>query len=627
MPEKTTVSVLGACVSRDIFDLIQPDHYDVKRCVTMVSPLAMVMKKPEESITLTSEDLANIDSCSNYEKRLIFQDFNKTFFDYFAEVKTEWFMLDIADVRLDITAFEHNPVKISAGPPFKKVKDKLCSLFGNPEIIKPNDFSFDDIEKYINLYLDEILKIYNPEQIIFHEYYCVKDYITKSKTIMSRMQEYVERSNKYIKFAAEIVKKRIPSCHIIRMPENVISNEIHKWGLAVLHFDMLYYEYGKKAFDVIAARKSREEENAELDFLNKMYSELFFDLRKKYSNNITNSSKTTASQIIFSGIGKAEYVSLTPKAIKAADVEIQIVYSLISNGAEKDILSAVPNTPSVFPTNAGYSAVGTVTTVGTSIKSIKPGDRVFVECGGHSDVIVQDIHKVTLIPDSVTFEEAVFAKIASCSLAAIRRARLEIGESVVIVGLGMLGLFGVQFARIGGGLPIIAVGNRDCRREKAKQFGADYVFAPDEPDLTKKIYGITDKRTIIHGANIVIETSGSENGLLKCLEYTAKNARVALTGCNRAMTQPVDFYKYVHTRGVNIIGVHGQTRPQFNSYPGNWTAKRDIATVLQLIADNRLDSKSIISEFVSPKDAASVYDRLFHDKEFPIGVIFDWTHL
>lgn len=347
------------------------------------------------------------------------------------------------------------------------------------------------------------------------------------------------------------------------------------------------------------------------------------ELRNKYSNG----NQETGSQILFTEVGKVKFASLNVRTLKPSEIKIKTTYSLISNGTEKAYLSGSENTSHKFPANVGYSAVGTVTKIGSSVKSIKQGDRVFVEYGGHSSVIVKDVHNVVKIPDTVSFEEAVFAKVASFPLAAIRRARLEIGESVVIVGLGMLGLFGVQFARIGGALPVIAIGNRAKRREKAAQFGADYVFSPDEPDLTGKIYSITDKRTIIHGANVVIETSGSESGLFQSLEITAKNARVVLNGCNRVMTLPVDFYKYVHTRGVNIIGVHGQTRPQFNSYPGNWTSKRDLSTVLQLISDKRLDTKSMISEFVSPKDASSVYDQLLNDNEFPFGVIFDWDNL
>lgn len=270
--------------------------------------------------------------------------------------------------------------------------------------------------------------------------------------------------------------------------------------------------------------------------------------------------------------------------------------------------------------------MGYVTKVGKNVKSFKEGDRVFVAYGGHKNYNTKGASFLVKIPEKVSFQEAVFTRVASFPLCAIRRSRLEIGESVVVVGLGMLGLFAVQIAHLGGCRPLIAIGNREIRREKAIQFGADYVFPPDECDLTQKIYDITNAKNHVKGANVVIETSGSESGLLKCLEYTSRYGRVLLNGCNRLMTQPVDFYRYVHLRGVQIIGAHGMTRPSTDSSPGNWTPMRDYITILGLLEEGRLNAKEIISEYVSPNNISEVYDRLLNDRNFPLGVLIDWEH-
>jgi len=334
-------------------------------------------------------------------------------------------------------------------------------------------------------------------------------------------------------------------------------------------------------------------------------------------------------KIVFTEVGKAEYQEFEVPPLKDDQVLVKVKYTLISAGTEKSVLRGDPNSAasSGFPRLEGYSAVGIVEKTGAKVVSVSVGDRVFVEYGGHKSHIVKSVKQVYKIFDTVSFEEAVFTKVASFPLAAVRRSMLEIGESVVIVGLGMLGLFGVQFAKISGGMPVIAVGNRDIRRQKAADFGAHYVFSPDDPDLTKKIQEITQRKSLIKGANVVIETSGSEDGLIKCLEYTATRGRVMLNGCNRVMTKPIDFYQYVHKKGVNLIGVHGQTRLPYNSAPGNWTAKRDYFTVLGLLEDGRLDAKSMISEYASPYDCTEVYDRLLHDRNFPLGVMFDWEML
>jgi len=334
-------------------------------------------------------------------------------------------------------------------------------------------------------------------------------------------------------------------------------------------------------------------------------------------------------KILFKSIGVAELVEFEIGEPKKDEVLVKVEYTLISAGTEKAVLKGEPNSAgaSGFPRMEGYSAVGTVVKTGSSVKSFKLGDRVFVEYGGHKSHIVKNVKNVYKIPDGIKMEEAVFTKVASFPLAAVRRSRLEIGESAVIVGLGMLGLFGVQFARIGGASPVIAVGNRDVRREKAIEYGADIVFAPDDPKLTEKIQKITETKTGVKGASVVVETSGSEEGVLSGLEYIAQRGRLLLNGCNRTMTKPIDLYKYIHKKGVNMIGVHGRTRLPNNSAPGNWTVKRDYKTIFNMIENGRLDVKSMINEFADPKDCFEVYDRLMNDREFPLGVIFDWKML
>lgn len=334
-------------------------------------------------------------------------------------------------------------------------------------------------------------------------------------------------------------------------------------------------------------------------------------------------------KIVFTSPKKVELQEYEIPSIKDSEVLIKVKYSLISNGTEKAVLNGEPNTTASvngFPLVEGYSAVGIIEKTGSKIKSVKVGDRVFVEYGGHRNYVTKNIKHVYKIPNKVSFEEAVFTKIVSFPLAAIRRSRLEIGESIAIIGLGMLGLFGVQLAKIGGGLPVIAVGNRDIRREKAVEYGADYVFDPNDQQLTQKILDITEQKTIIRGASVIIETSGTEDGFIKCLEYSAKRGRVLLNGCQRKMSKPIDLYKYIHHKGVNLIGVHGQTRMPDNSQPGNWTCRRDYLTIFRLLEDGRLDAKSMISEYANPKDCAKVYERLINDKNFPLGVIFDWEN-
>lgn len=330
-------------------------------------------------------------------------------------------------------------------------------------------------------------------------------------------------------------------------------------------------------------------------------------------------------EIIFNSPGYAVFEECECKeCIKETEVLVKTVYTLISNGTEKAYLCNEKNTGHKFPKNIGYSAVGYVVKVGEKVKSVKNDDRVFVEYGGHSSVIVKDIKNVIKIPDGVSFEDAVFTKIASFPLGGVRRSRIELGECCTVVGLGMLGLFGVQLARIAGAYPIIGVGNREFRKNMAKELGADYVFDSSTFDLVTEINRLSEEITGIKGASVVIETSGSENGLQKALEYSAKRGRIMLVGCNREMKEPIDVYKYIHKKGVEVIGAHGQVRSTTESSPHLWSVRRDYLTILNYMKKKYITTDSIISEFVDPKQCTEIYARLLSDREFPMGVIFDW---
>lgn len=310
--------------------------------------------------------------------------------------------------------------------------------------------------------------------------------------------------------------------------------------------------------------------------------------------------------------------------LNSDEVLVRIQYTLISNGTEKARMTAMPNTHSPFPYVPGYSGVGIVKRTGSKVVSLKQGDRVFVAHGGHANYNIKKASAIVKIPDNVGLADAVFTKMASFPLHAIHGTMLQMGESVVVVGLGALGLLGVQLAKIGGALPVVAIGNREIRRDLAKDFGADYVFAPDEKNLSEKVIALTSVTG--KGADVVIETSGSTDALNLALFYTAKHGRISLNGCNRIADNPIDLYR-CHVMGIRIIGSNANTQKNVESSSSIWTGRKHFMTVLGYMSDGRLTPWLMNPIIVPPTDASEIYDRLINDKEFPLGVIFDWTSI
>lgn len=310
-------------------------------------------------------------------------------------------------------------------------------------------------------------------------------------------------------------------------------------------------------------------------------------------------------------------------------VLVKLAFSAISSGTERANLTGEVNvgiysndTVAHFPRYSGYSSSGTVVKTGKNVYSVKPGDRVAVSWSVHSAYVTvpeKNLHK--LISDQIDFREAALFHISTFPLAATRKCRLEIGESAMVMGLGILGLMAVGLLKAAGAVPIVAVDPVAERRTKAIKFGADYAFDPFEEGFTEKVREVTGG-----GANVAIEVTGNGGGLNGALDCMKKFGRVALLGCTRHSDFSVDYYKKVHGPGITLIGAHTLARPEVESYPGYWTTHDDVMAVQKLIAYGKLKLEDLIDEVHSPMEAAKVYDRLANEKTFPV-VLFDWSKL
>lgn len=333
-------------------------------------------------------------------------------------------------------------------------------------------------------------------------------------------------------------------------------------------------------------------------------------------------------QIVFTQINTAELLDMDYSHPEADEVLVELEYSALSNGTEKANITGMRNGPKQaentvpeFPRMLGYSASGRIVETGDEVNDLKVGDRVVVYWGKHKKHITVKRENVVKIPDEVSMQNAAMAFIATFPMAAIRKAKLEMGESAMVMGLGILGMFAVMELKVAGAYPVIAVDLAKERRDFALKIGADYALDPADVDFYDNVRKITDG-----GVNIVIEVTGVGAGLVQSLDCMRKFGRVSLLGCTRNSEFNIDYYTKVHGPGITIVGAHTEARPK-ESYPGYWTHTDDIKAVLNLIKGGRLAFDSMICEVHSPSDAPEVYNRLISDKNFPIGVLFDWRNI
>ena len=331
-----------------------------------------------------------------------------------------------------------------------------------------------------------------------------------------------------------------------------------------------------------------------------------------------------SKNIVFTKPGCAELLEEEVKALGPKDILVELEMSSVSSGTEKAnllgvdrISPAAKEVSKTYPRRLGYSCCGKVIEVGTEVTKHKVGDRVALAWSTHSqyNVITED----NAYPiDDIDPQDAALFNICTFPMAAVRKCRTEMGESAIVMGMGVLGLISVKLLRIAGATPIIAVDPVEAKREQAIKYGADYAFDPYDPEFSKKVKEVTKG-----GCNVGIEVTGIGAGLDGILDCMQRYGRVALLGCTRNSDFSIDYYGKVHGPGITLIGAHTMARPKHESHGGWWTQADDFYAIKKLTQTGRLELKSLVEEVHCPCEATEVYNRLAREKFFPV-VQFDW---
>ena len=332
-------------------------------------------------------------------------------------------------------------------------------------------------------------------------------------------------------------------------------------------------------------------------------------------------------RIVFTAVNRAELLDSDMPPLEPDQLRVRTAVSTISCGTERANITGDPSlTPysaaaqATFPRILGYSSAGEVVEVGSAVQGIRPGDHVAMSWTQHRRYnVVSQQNAVRFDPQCISDAEAALAHIFTFPMAAVRKTKLSIGESAMVMGLGVLGLCAVAILRCAGAVPLIAVDPVAARREEALALGADDALDPFEPGFADKVKALTDG-----GVNAAIEVTGVGAGLNQCLDCMARFGRVALLGCTRDPNFTVDYYRKVHGPGITLIGAHTMARPQVDSSDGWFTQRDDIRAFLRLAAHGRLDVRHMIRQTFSPADCTAVYDRLVHDRNFPAVAQFCW---
>jgi 2-desacetyl-2-hydroxyethyl bacteriochlorophyllide A dehydrogenase len=309
---------------------------------------------------------------------------------------------------------------------------------------------------------------------------------------------------------------------------------------------------------------------------------------------------------------------------KPGEVLIRTEVTLISPGTERAFFLGLPNAETRFPSYPGYSSIGKVTALGeagTRAGGGEPlgvGDRV-ATAAGHASHALARAERCWKVPERLGPDEAVYFNLACIALQGVRKARLELGETALLLGLGLIGNLALQLARLQGAFPAIGLDLDAGRRETASRCGADVVLDPSTPGTPEALAGATDGR----GPSVVIEATGSAEAVNEALALAGTFARVVLLASTRGVTE-TNFYRDVHKKGLTVLGAHAITVPPHDSSPGYWTRGDDTQTVLRLLAGGRLQVGPLTSERFPWQEAPRAYDILASWRKDVLGMLLRW---
>ena len=320
--------------------------------------------------------------------------------------------------------------------------------------------------------------------------------------------------------------------------------------------------------------------------------------------------------------------SMIAKARQQPDKVKQVLDKIKTEGL-------LPTLEAVFnkldePLPLGYCNAGEVIAVGEGVTEFSIGDRV-ASNGAHSQFVCVPKNLAAKIPDGVTYEEACFTVIGSIGLHGIRLAKPTIGETFVVIGLGLIGLLTSQLL-IANGCRVIGFDFDDSKITLAKKSGVE-AFNSNIIDPVK----IVDQLTESTGADAVLITASAKTNevISQSARMSRKRGRIVLIGVVGLDIQRADFYKKELTFQVSCSYGPGRYDEEYefkgHDYPlpfVRWTEKRNFETVLQAINKKQIDVASLITDKVLLEDYLNIYNNLKGGSiasiiEYPIPSVAD----
>jgi len=331
--------------------------------------------------------------------------------------------------------------------------------------------------------------------------------------------------------------------------------------------------------------------------------------------------------VVFSAPGVVEVVDRPVGKPARGQVLLRTRRTLISGGTELTVLSGDFRPGSAwaalatFPFRAGYCAAGEIVEVGPDTAGADVGDLVAAPTP-HARLAVVDAARVTRVAaERIAIDSVPFATLGAIVMNAVRRAGVGWGDSVVVVGVGLLGQLAVRFARLCGARPVIAVDPRVRR----------LALLPADASVIRVEGGVAAAREAVASstrgrlADVVFEVTGiprliaDEFSLLR-----ERQGRFVVLSSPRGEPEPFDFHDLCNWPSHTIVGTHTSSHPPVETPDTPWTASRNTELFFDLLRDGEIDLDALVTHRFAFRDAPEAYRVLLDDPSEALGVVLDW---
>ena len=318
--------------------------------------------------------------------------------------------------------------------------------------------------------------------------------------------------------------------------------------------------------------------------------------------------------------------NIIQKGLKQPDKVKKIIEKISSDGLKPTIDSIFSKLDQPLP--LGYCNVGRIIEKGSDDSDFEINDRV-VSNGNHSEFVKVPLNLCAKIPDNVSDDEASFTILGSVALQGIRLVSPTLGETVVVTGLGLIGLLTVQLLKAHG-CRVLAIDFDQARCNLAKSFGAEVVNLSKGEDPIKAAEVFSRYRGV--DAVIISASTSSNEPVSQAAKMCRKKGRIVLVGVSGLNLSRDDFYEKELSFQVSCSYGPGRYDSNYeengNDYPigyVRWTEQRNFEAVLDLMSSKSLDVEKLISHSFDLEEAKKAYDLVFDSKD-SLGIILNYSH-